>query len=168
MDNKHLNEDQFGMALVLLGQTSTREQLKRLYDDLAISDGMHLDGFFVALNRLRQKSNDEEGIDRIQDAFDALYEGTCLNDDQKNFAGQRYIYAADFRLLLTITGEDNERLTDEEANELLRECRPIYPQVINPITEQEEDDGIAVAVLRGKIFFEQYRAMLLDISPLNP
>jgi hypothetical protein len=29
----------------------------------------------------------------------------------------------------------------------------------------EEEDGIAASMLRGRIFFEQYRAMLLDICP---
>jgi predicted acyltransferase len=54
--------------------------------------------------RLRAKGNEEEALNRIKYAFDALYEGTCLNDDQKDFTGQRFIYAADFRLLLTVTG----------------------------------------------------------------
>jgi hypothetical protein len=53
---------------------------------------------------LRAKGNEEEALNRIKYAFDALYEGTCLNDDQKDFTGQRFIYAADFRLLLTVTG----------------------------------------------------------------
>ena len=55
--------------------------------------------------RLRQRGNEEDALNRIQDAFDALYEGTCPNDDQKDFTGQRYIYANDFRLLLTEIGE---------------------------------------------------------------
>jgi hypothetical protein len=55
-------------------------------------------------HRLRAKGNEEEALNRIKYAFDALYEGTCLNDDQKDFTGQRFIYAADFRLLLTVTG----------------------------------------------------------------
>ena len=54
--------------------------------------------------RLRAKGNEEEALNRIKDAFDALYEGTCPNDDQKDFTGQRFIYAVDFRLLLTVTG----------------------------------------------------------------
>ena len=36
----------------------------------------------------------------------------------------------------------------------------IYFYHLSPCST-EEDDGLAVAVLRGKIFFEQYRAMLL-------
>jgi hypothetical protein len=55
--------------------------------------------------RLRQRGNEEDALNRIQDAFDALYEGTCPNDDQKDFTGQRYIYANDFRLLLTEIGD---------------------------------------------------------------
>ena len=58
-------------------------------------------------------------------------------------------------------------LTDEEADELIRECKPIYPKKIDPYTGNEtlEEDGIAVASLLGKIFFDQYRSMLLDIAP---
>ena len=33
-------------------------------------------------------------------------------------------------------GGDIERLTDEEANELIRECKPIYPKVRNPLTDK--------------------------------
>lgn len=60
---------------------------------------------WFSLRRLRQKGNEDEALKRIHEAFNALYEGTCVNDDQKDFTGQRYIYANDFRLLLTITGE---------------------------------------------------------------
>ena len=37
-------------------------------------------------------------------------------------------------------GEESERLTDEEANELLRECRPIYPKIINPETQKGDNE----------------------------
>ena len=145
-----MNEDQFGVALALLGQTEKKEDLKILYDDLAISDGLSIDGFMLALNRqvtsmfmlsniyilekafyplekekfihlliyfgllfhrLRQKGHEEESLKRILEAFNALYDGTCLNDDQKDFSGQRYIYANDFRLLLTTTGNITNFLT---------------------------------------------------------
>ena len=59
---------------------------------------------FLLLRRLRQKGHEEESLKRILEAFNALYDGTCLNDDQKDFSGERYIYANDFRLLLTTTG----------------------------------------------------------------
>jgi hypothetical protein len=103
----------------------------------------------------------------LSQAFDALYRGTCPQDDQKDFGGNRYILAKDLRLLVRTTGDESERLTDEEADELIRECRPIFPKKVDPRTgeELEEEDGIAVASLNGKIFFEQYRSMLLDINP---
>jgi hypothetical protein len=41
----------------------------------------------------------------------------------------------------------------------------IYICLLEEISQVAIDDGIAVAVLRGKIFFDQYRAMLLDICP---
>ena len=50
-DHKHLNEDQFGVALALLGQTEKKEDLKILYDELAISDGLGVNEFYNALNR---------------------------------------------------------------------------------------------------------------------
>jgi hypothetical protein len=50
-DGKHLSEVQFGVALALLGQTEKKETLKSLFDDLAISDGLALEGFYTALNR---------------------------------------------------------------------------------------------------------------------
>lgn len=40
-------------------------------------------------------------------------------------------------------------LTDEEADELIRECRPVFEILEN---------GSKI----GKIFFESYRAMLMD------
>jgi hypothetical protein len=51
-DGEHLSEVQFGVALALLGQTEKKETLKSLFDDLAISDGLALEGFYTALNRL--------------------------------------------------------------------------------------------------------------------
>ena len=39
-------------------------------------------------------------------------------------------------------GGDIERLTDEEANELIRECKPIYPKVRNPLTDKGDFIGI--------------------------
>ena len=60
--------------------------------------------FALLFRRLRQKGHEEESLKRIVEAFNALYDGTCLNDDQKDFSGERYIYANDFRLLLTTTG----------------------------------------------------------------
>ena len=56
--------------------------------------------------RLRTKNTEDEFLERIQDAFDSLYEGTCMKDDQKDFTGQRYLIARELRLLLTTLGGD--------------------------------------------------------------
>ena len=164
----HLNEDQFGIALALLGQTESMDHLKRLYDQEAVADGLDEERFKRCLARLRTKSStDDDQAARIRDAFDALYRGTCPNNDQKDFGGNRYIFAKDLRLLVRTTGDERERLTDEEADELIRECRPQYPKKVDPYTglDLDEEDGIAVASLNGKIFFDQYRSMLLNINP---
>ena len=50
-ETKHLTEAQFGVTLALLGQSERRDILKDLYDDLAVSDGLAITGFLVALNR---------------------------------------------------------------------------------------------------------------------
>ena len=39
---------------------------------------------------------------------------------------------------------------------MIRECKPIY-----------DDDPISIASLKGKIFLEQYRTMLLDVNPAD-
>lgn len=77
--------------------------------------------------RLRQRGNEEDALNRIQDAFDALYEGTCPNDDQKDFTGQRYIYANDFRLLLTEIGELHVTRNAVSYMGIRKKCIPLCP-----------------------------------------
>jgi len=76
----------------------------------------------------------------VEQAFDELYVGTTANNpvSQRSADGRRFIYDRDLRRVLTDHGDP---LTDEEVELLIHECRP-----------DEE----------GKIFFEQYKAMLLD------
>ena len=93
---------------------------------------------------------DEEQIAQIEGAFEDLYRG-ILAEREGQFAEQRdgigrpYILAADLRNLLVTTGES---MTDEEADQLIADCKPIY---------KVQADG----TVTGKIFFEQYRSMLL-------
>ena len=49
----------------------------------------------------------------------------------------RESYQYVFELLFN-EGSEIERLTDEEANELIRECKPIYPKVRNSKTDKGE------------------------------
>ncbi len=105
---------------------------------LFIVDGISKKGFIDILNKLRSNRNDSSAltIQMIQEAFDALYYGSCLDDKQRDAKGM-YINEADLRHALTSSGEV---LTDEEADELLRECKPE----------------------NGRIYFDQYKTMLLD------
>ena len=74
-------------------------------------------------------------------AFDEMYYGTLINgEEQKDVAGKRYLLARELRLALTSYGDP---LTDEEAERIIYECRP--------------DD-------QGRIFYDQYKAMLLDTT----
>jgi len=54
--------------------------------------------------------------------------------------GKKYILVKDLRMVLTTIGD---KLSDEEADELIRECNPL-----------PGDDGTKD---EGKVFFEQYR-----------
>lgn len=43
-----------------------------------------------------------------------------------------------------------DRLTDEEADEIVKECHPVY--------DLDQETGVRT----GRIFLENYRSMLLD------
>jgi Ca2+-binding EF-hand superfamily protein len=150
----YLNEEQFGLSLALMGQNEPAEYVKVLFNKYVDGAGVLRHGFFAALSSLRQRVNDND--EALEAAFDDLYQGTCFDDMQKDATGNKYIWARDFRNLLTSMGEDP--LTDEEADELIRECHPIYDT-------SEGNEGAHRASLMGKIYFEQYRAMLLDRDP---
>jgi hypothetical protein len=53
-------------------------------------------------------------------------------DDCRNMFPTVSFLMRNTHIFFVFIGEDTERLTDEEANEMLRECRPIYPKVFNP------------------------------------
>lgn len=61
-------------------------------------------------------------------------------DHGSSYRGKPYVARAELQKILTA---DGEALTDEEVNELLRECRP--------------DE-------HGRIIYEGYRRMLIDPS----
>ena len=51
------------------------------------------------------------------------YEGTCLDDDQRDEFGRKYLLVYAVRSVLTSHGSG--RLTDEEADHLIRETHPV-------------------------------------------
>ena len=96
------------------------------------------------------RASDDEQIRQIERAFEDLYRGILAEREggfveQRDGIGRPYILATDLRNLLITSGDT---LTDEEADRLISDCKPIY---------KIHSDG----TVTGKIFFEQYRAMLL-------
>ncbi len=75
-------------------------------------------------------------VSKILEHFEALYYGTCFDDRQVDKNG-KYLKESDLRMALVTNGDP---FTDEEVEELIRECKPID----------------------GKIYFDQYKTMLLD------
>ena len=67
MNLRHLNEDQFGIALALLGQTESMDQLKKLYDHEARADGLDDAGFEKCLAKLRTKAKGDDQMARIRE-----------------------------------------------------------------------------------------------------
>lgn len=139
-----LTLEQFGHALALVGFVESSDIVRKIFLD-ATTDAMDFSTFTSVLSRMRIFRLAEDQLSRIQVCFDALYDGTCPMDTQRDKSGRKYILASDLRMLITNRGEN--KMSDEEADMLIKECHPIYE---NPH--------------EGKIFFEQYRSMLLDIS----
>jgi len=146
-DEGHLNKDQFAHALAMLGYQFDEKRVKELYQQ-ASTDSLKLGAFIEILSKLRTQDDDELN-QKVKEAFEDLFAGTCKDPDrQKNSAGDKFILVKDLRLVLTTKGD---KLTDEEADELIRECCP-----------QPGDDGDKTDEGDKRIFFDQYRAMLLD------
>lgn len=143
----HLNKDQFAHALAMLGYQFDEKKVKELYQR-ASSDSLTEAAFTDILSKLRMQDDDELN-QKVKEAFEDLFAGTCKDPDrQKNSAGDKFILVKDLRLVLTTKGD---KLTDEEADELIRECQP-----------QPGEDGDKTDEGMKRIFFDQYRAMLLD------
>lgn len=166
---EEIDFQQFQVALSLLGQQESNDKLQDMFVKELQSQGSSSSGSgagekeqqrgketidkdtfkrLVAELRLAVVGADDHTviIARIRDAFDALYEGTCELDDQRDEYGDKYIYAKALRQHLTTLGN---ALSDEEADELIEECHPA--EVPN-----------AEGVVQKRIYFEQFRSMLLD------
>ena len=139
----------FTAGLALLGMKISEVECSELFLSRKI-DLIDEITFLSLVGEYRANAADEEQIAQIEGAFEDLYKG-ILAEREGQFAEQRdgigrpYILASDLRNLLVTTGEN---MTDEEADQLIADCKPIY---------KVQADG----TVTGKIFFEQYRSMLL-------
>jgi len=145
-----IDEDGVCVALSLLGLREPEENISTLFKRRDV-DNLDESTFLVLLSDLRSAAVDEEQLSAIKAAFSDLYYGTLQSNDsqfvveQRDALGRPFILAEDLRKLLVTHGDI---LLDEEADRLIQDCKPIYTL---------EADGSRV----GRIFFDQYRAMLL-------
>lgn len=142
-----IDNEGFATALSLLGMKITANECNELF----LSRGFDLvdEETFVSMVG-EYRAADDEQIRQIEGAFEDLYRGILAEREggfveQRDGIGRPYILASDLRNLLVSSGDT---LTDEEADRLISDCKPIY---------KVHSDGSVT----GKIFFEQYRAMLL-------
>jgi Ca2+-binding EF-hand superfamily protein len=142
-----IDSDGFATALALMGMKIPTSECQELF----LSRGLDLvdEETFVSMVG-EYRASDGEQILQIESAFENLYRGILAEREggfveQRDGIGRPYILAADLRDLLVSSGE---QLTDEEADRVISDCNPIYKVM---------SDG----TVTGKIFFEQYRAMLL-------
>jgi hypothetical protein len=99
-----LDFENFCVALALLGQTEKRERLKNEFDTMG-QDLISLSEFMELLNSLRLKSDNRDINKSIREAFDAIYEATCPQDDQRDSTGRKFLTAHDLRRVMTNEGE---------------------------------------------------------------
>ena len=136
-DEGRIDEHSMFQALSLMGVRATEDTIRRMYlnrnqdmlDDIA---------FCTILGELRSQAVDADQLLAIENAFEALYMSTTstVGDEQRDALRVPYIIAEDLRRVLVTHGDV---LSDEEVDQLIRDCRP-----------------------KGtKIFFEQFRGMLL-------
>ena len=137
-----LNEEQVCLGLSLLGQIERSEVVRELMKKYNVNLApKHVFVYIVRDLRIRKLS--ESHAENIVEAFEALYNGLYPRGDNMDGSGRKYLFADDLRKLLSSQGE---KFTDEEADDFIRECHPIL------------DDNTG----RNLIYFEQYRAVLLD------
>jgi Ca2+-binding EF-hand superfamily protein len=156
-----ISSTQFAQALALLGQQESSEEVIKLFNEKK-KDLINVHNFLWLLAKMRMKGVNEEQQIQIKNAFTHIYKGTMRwhleqnpnYPDQLSEDGQPYLLAADLRRVLTSEGEAEDVMNDEEVDQLIAECRPVYTL---------EKDGTRI----GKISFEQYRTMLLDKSTFN-
>lgn len=83
-----LDLDAFCVALALMGQIEKVEHVREVFKT-AMMDRIPVDIFLDLVTKLRLRNVSEEINDDIQEMFDALYEGTCPDDNQRDDGGNR-------------------------------------------------------------------------------
>ena len=155
---KFMKKDQFLVAVSLLGVKKSEAEVKELFDgtgddyeELGLETGQDLLSFaqFIArINASRSVNISATQREKVEHWFLTMYELMCENDDQRTEEdGKPYLLVRQFREILQ---EYGHRISSEEANAIIRSCRPIK----DPLNEF--DEGM------GRIFFGQYQSMLLD------
>jgi len=143
-----LTEAQLGNALALLGQKVSADVIKDVFNKSKV-DPMPEEIFIAVVCQLRKRKLADGQAEMIQNAFDALYDGFSKSgSSNKDESGRNFLDPKDLRRLLTTQGE---KLSDEEADQFIRECHPIYI---------DSEDGIR----RGMIFLDQYRDALINAA----
>ena len=151
-DPHKMTFDKFQVALSFLGFQETFERIRTTFD-MANRESINLDKFLKMLAILIGQENQQELERELERMFDGLYIGTCQDDSQRDEFGRKYLDARQFRIALTSVGGVDNVLTVEEADELIRETHPILVY--------EGDNPVATE----RIYFEQYRSMLLNHDP---
>ena len=154
---KYMKKDQFLVAVSLLGVKKSEAEVKELfegtgddYEELGLEQGMDLlslADFIVRINASRSVNIIAAQREKVQIWFLTMYDLMCEEDDQRTDDGKPYLLVRQFREILQDYGH---RISSEEANAIIRSCRPIK----DPLSEF--DEGM------GRIFFGQYQSMLLD------
>jgi Ca2+-binding EF-hand superfamily protein len=156
-------------ALSLLGTNEPEEKIRALYLRRN-QDLLDEANFLALLGELRASSVDKEQLEAISVAFQDLYHATLsakskggqwgIGAEQRDDMGRPYLLVADLRKVLTTCGDV---LSDQEVDKLLRDCKPFYSGAPGAAgggggakTSKREGDG--------KIFYENYRAMLLGLG----
>lgn len=127
-----LGRRQFARALASLGMKVSVEQALLWFEatDIDKDELINLDEFIIFYWKTMHQKLSEEVIEKN---FEDLWKGTNANTAE----GHKFIPATKFREIMTTVAD---KLTDEEADEMLRDCK----------ADQE-----------GRIFFQNYMNMLL-------
>lgn len=143
-----LSQEQLATALALLGQKFPVEVIREVFTKAKV-DPMPQDKFVDVVCELRMRKLAEGQAELIQNAFESLHNGICgMNKtSNKDESGRSYLDSVELRKLLTTQGD---KLTDEEADQFIRECK---------IKDYKDfSDGSR----RGLIYLDQYRDVLIN------
>ncbi len=148
-----IDENSLMIALSLLGIKESETHIHALYTRRREYSGVDLlnaEQFLILLGEVRATMVDDELVAAIESAYSDLYHGILASKgsifvEQRDAMGRPFILAEDLRRVLISMGD---KLSDEEADRLIKDCRPLTAHDANGMKQ-------------SRIFFEQYRAMVL-------